>query len=158
MNMKRLLRMIEVVEGLDESQFNMDVWAVKGAGECGTVGCIAGWAAMDPELHAEGLCLASYNGCEIPLDDLEGRIDVVVKYREAPHRALISAGSGGMAAFLDIPPRLASKLFVLSVWPTPKIAAAALRFLLDYPDLTADGPVPHELACNPLFQAYRRTA
>ena len=42
MNTKRALKLAQVLESLDEDQFDMATW--RQSGSCGTVGCIAGWA------------------------------------------------------------------------------------------------------------------
>ena len=54
MNTKRALKLAQVLESLDEEQFDMGTW--RQSASCGTVGCIAGWAVelFAKERHVPG--------------------------------------------------------------------------------------------------------
>lgn len=60
---KRLLRLREILIALPAEKFSIDGWV----SECGTVACAGGWAAMDPELKAEGLELRQGNQFMVPM-------------------------------------------------------------------------------------------
>lgn len=64
MNVTRFKRAIEIIESLPDAQLNLKVWQ-KSIGfkyiisadqaTCGTIACAAGWLALNPEMHAQGL-------------------------------------------------------------------------------------------------------
>jgi hypothetical protein len=60
-----------IIDGIPESQFNLDHWRKKGRSprECGTIACAAGWLAMNPEMRKKGL-LNGEGGKPVFVDDL----------------------------------------------------------------------------------------
>lgn len=53
---ERLTRLAELVEKIPVEEFEMSAWFKTGP-SCGTIGCAAGWAALDPWFQDQGLRL-----------------------------------------------------------------------------------------------------
>lgn len=95
MNKERFLRLIEIMKNVEPKAFDMDDWSYKT--DCGTVACIGGHAAFDPEFNDQGLNTAHKGTPMFPRDN-----------------GYTAYGEVAMAEFLEIPYRDSSRLFIRS--------------------------------------------
>lgn len=59
MNTERLQHLLHIAKNIDMERLDMGTW---GAGDCGSVACLAGWAARDPDFKAQGLVSNPHSG------------------------------------------------------------------------------------------------
>lgn len=67
MNEERLQHLLSIAKNLDMDRLDMGTW-----GSCGSVACLAGHAARDPDFIAQGLYMGVRNGGSVPAFKGEG--------------------------------------------------------------------------------------
>ncbi len=108
MNIELFDKAVEFIASLDDEQLNLEDWQhVDYGGKvahsskdvvCGTIACAAGWLALNPEFEAYGLSTGIMGTPR--LGD-----------RNAGYRAEYRVGYHAMSKLLDLPTRIAMKLF-----------------------------------------------